>query len=59
MMLFLSTKISRPTIEAMTTQAEVIVVGGDSMVREDTTKVDSKKIHPKDQDAGVVIKIVT
>ena len=57
--LFLPTKISQPTIEATTTQEEVIVVGGDSTVGEDTAKVDSKKIHPEDQDVGVVIKMVT
>lgn len=59
MTLFLLTKISRSTIEEMTTQEEVIVVRGDSMVGEDTTKVDSKTIHPEDQDVGVVIKMVT
>ena len=57
--LFLPTKISRPTIEAMATQEEVIMVGGDSTVGEDITKVDSKTIHPKDQDVAAVIKMVT
>ena len=58
-MLSLPTKISRPTIEAMTTQEEIIVVRGDSTVGVDTTKVDSKTIHPEDQDAGAVTKMVT
>ena len=51
--------MSRPTIEATTTQEEVIIARGDSIVGEDTTKVDSKTIHPEDQDVGAVIKMVT
>ena len=46
-------------MEATTTQEEVIEVGGDSMVEKDTTKANSKTIHPEDQDVGVVIKMVT
>ena len=43
----------------MATQEEVIEVRGDSMVGEDTTKVDSKTTHLEGQDVGVVIKMVT
>lgn len=40
------TKISRLTIETMaTTQEGVIMVGGGSMVGEDTTRVDVKTTH--------------
>ena len=53
------TKISRLTIETMaTTQDEVITVGGDSTVGEDTTKVAFKTTHPEGQDVGSTIKII-
>ena len=41
----------------MVTQEEVIAVGGDSTVGEDTIKIDTKTIHPEDQDAGATIKM--
>ena len=43
----------------MATQEEVIVVGGESMVRKDTTKVDSKTTHLEGQDVGDIIKMVS
>ena len=57
--LFRPTKISRLIIEVTTTQEEVIVVGGDSMVRGDTIKIDSKIIYPEGLDARAIIKMAT
>ena len=51
--LFCLTKINRLIIEVTTTQEEVIVVGGDFMVREDTIKIDT--IYQEDQNAGAAI----
>jgi hypothetical protein len=54
--LFQPTKISQLIIEVTVTQEEVIEARRDSTVREDT--IDTKTIHPEDQDVGAAIKMV-